>query len=126
MNIIDQAKELEKEFQQKREYWNKLGWFKIHHKEYVQRAYQDQYGIWHGAYVIDNEVEIHVTDTFVYESYNSTMLGAIAKDRDGNEYQYHPDAISIGNGNWCGNGYYNWSRDPFQLTIYKNGEVFKK
>jgi len=125
MNAIEEGKRLESEFEKSRNYWIDLGWFKVIHYEWKREAYQDQYGIWHEAHVIDDEKEIHVVDTFIYVDYGQTMLGLIAEDVDGNKYQRRPSAIDMCTDYWSGNGHYDWHARPFMLTIYSDGRKFE-
>lgn len=121
MNVIEQAKELTKRKEDADRSYKKLGWFRLYQYEWKKEAYQDQYSLWHEAYIVNNEVSVRVIDTFFFESWGTTMIGAIAEDKEGKQYIYQPDATSMGNDYWGGNGHYDWHRFPFRLTIRKDG-----
>jgi hypothetical protein len=120
MNLFERAEKRKKELDHEKEYWENLGWFKLYHDEYREDGYKDQYGIFHWAHVLDAEVEVQVVRTFIYEDYDYTMLGAIAIDKDGNEYKYKPDVTSMNNDVWFGMGK-SWYRFPHGLVIDKEG-----
>jgi hypothetical protein len=123
-NIFEEVERLKKRLDGQKEYWENLGWFKLYHDEYRDDGYKDQYGIWHWAHVLDAEVEVQVVKTYYYVDYGSTMLGAIAVDKDGNEYKHQPSAIDMNDDWWSGNKR-SWYRFPHGLVIDKEGNQLK-
>lgn len=120
MNIIEEAEKLKKRFEEEQEWYRKLGWFSLYKTDYRPKGYKDQFGVWHWAYVLVDEIKVRYKSAFIAESWGSTMQGIIAEDENGNEYQRYPDAIAM-NQTWKGNGYWNLTTYLPELTVREDG-----